>query len=183
MKFIIGLIIATLIIGSLGCIGQKPSESVNTLIESKEPFIDKVHQEVFEALKLNDSLLFDLGFNQCDTNQLRILVSSDFEFYHDQAGITDSKESFIQSIAGLCNMNYRPTRELDVESLEVHLLKANGKVYGAIQKGKHRFYGEEENRPKYLTSTADFTHLWIIEEGNWKIKRVLSYNHKEPDNE
>ena len=79
-------------------------------------------------------------------------------------------------------MTYRPIRELEEESLEVYILKDNGKVYGALQKGIHKFYGEEENKPKYLTSTADFTHLWIIEDGEWKLKRVISYNHKIPEN-
>lgn len=75
-------------------------------------------------------------------------------------------------------MNYKATRELVPNSLSIHLLKNNGEIYGAIQNGKHHFYGEEENRPKFLTSTADFTHLWIIEDNDWKVKRVLSYNHQ-----
>ena len=66
--------------------------------------------------------------------------------------------------------------------MSIHLLRNGGEIYGAIQNGKHRFYGEENNRPKYLTSTADFTHLWVIEEENWKLKRVLSFNHKEAEN-
>lgn len=161
--------------------GCKNSNVINNdnLEDSNQKIIDKDHQKIFEKLRLNDSLLFKLGFNQCDTNQIKILTSNDFEFYHDQAGIINSKKLFIQSISGLCNMDYRPTRELDKNSLEVHLLRENGKIYGAIQNGKHNFYGEEKNKPKYLTSTASFTHLWIIEEQDWKLKRVLSYNHRE----
>lgn len=141
---------------------------------------DPERLEVFEMLRLKDSLLFDQGFNHCDTAQLRILVSDDLEFYHDQSGIQTSKEMFIKGIAGLCHMDYKPTRELDEASLEVHLLKNNGKLYGAIQKGIHAFYGEEDGKPKYLTSTAKFTHVWILEEGAWKLKRVLSYDHQTP---
>ncbi len=141
---------------------------------------DDQRLEIFHQLKQADSLLFDLGFNQCDTAQLRILVSDDLEFYHDQSGLMTSKEIFIKGIAGLCHMNYKPTRELDESSLEVHLLKNNGQLYGAIQKGEHAFYGEEEGKPKYLTSTAKFTHVWILEEGAWRLKRVLSYDHQTP---
>ena len=178
------ILILIAFVGVLGCTNSNlnETENINSDISSKQ-IVDTIHQEVFDELKRNDSLLFELGFNQCDTNQVRILTSDNFEFYHDQAGITNSKELFIQSISGLCNMTYRPTRELDEKSLEVHILRNNGKIYGAIQNGKHRFYGEEANRAKYLTSTADFTHLWIIEEGNWKLKRVFSYNHREPENE
>lgn len=141
---------------------------------------DSQRLEVFHLLKQKDSLLFDLGFNQCDTAQLRILVSDDLEFFHDQSGLLTSKEIFIKGIASLCHMNYKATRELDVSSLEVHLLKNNGQLYGAIQKGNHSFYGEEAGKPKYLTSTAKFTHVWILEEGKWMLKRVLSYDHKTP---
>ena len=170
-------------IGVFGCKNSKSPETENKNSNNSSKYIvDIKHQEIFDELKHNDSLLFELGFNQCDTNQIRVLTSVDFEFYHDQAGITNSKELFIQSISGLCKMTYRPTRELDEKSLEVHFLKDNGKIYGAIQNGIHRFYGEEENKPKYLTSTADFIHLWIIEDGNWKLKRVISYNHRMPEN-
>ncbi len=139
---------------------------------------DKEYQETYAELRKNDSQLFDLGFNQCDTIELKKLISDDFEFYHDQSGITDSKERFIQTVSGLCNMSYRATRELKKGSLELFLLKNNGTLYGAIQKGEHMFYGKEKDKPKYLTSTASFTHIWIKEEGMWKLKRVLSYNHK-----
>ena len=141
---------------------------------------DSERLAIFEILRQKDSLLFDRGFNHCDTAQLRILVSDDLEFYHDQSGLLESKEIFIQGIAGLCHMSYKPTRKLDDNSLEVHLLRNNGQLYGAIQKGAHAFYGEEEGKPKYLTSTAKFTHVWILEEGSWRLKRVLSYDHQTP---
>ena len=140
-------------------------------------------EQVFTQLQTQDSLLFGLGFNQCDTSLLRQLVSDDFEFYHDQSGVNTSKEAFLQGIAGLCQMNYKPTRELKTGSLEVHLLYNQGQLYGAIQNGHHLFYGEEADKPKYLTSTADFTHLWLLEEGSWKLKRVLSFNHQVPEGE
>lgn len=133
--------------------------------------------EVFNQLQIRDSLLFEWGFNQCDTARAGQLISEDLEFYHDQGGITPSKEAFLRSVTGLCKLDYKPSRELDANSLEVHLLKNNGKLYGAIQSGTHRFFGQKGNEPKYLTSTAKFIHLWILEEGDWKLKRVLSYDH------
>ena len=143
---------------------------------------DQERLAVFEILRQNDSLLFKLGYNKCDTATLRTLISDDFEFYHDQAGVLNSKDFFIKGIAGLCHMNYKATRELNKNSLEVHLLKNNGKLYGAIQRGEHAFYGEENDKPKYLTSTAKFTHVWILNEGTWMLKRVLSYDHASPKN-
>lgn len=140
--------------------------------------IDKEHINIFNLLLKMDSLLFEIGLNNCDTNQIKKLTSIDLEFYHDQAGITSTQESFVQSIKGLCSMDYKATREMDQKSLSVHLLKNRGNLYGAIQSGTHSFYAEQGKQPKYLTSTASFTHLWIIENENWKLKRALSFNHQ-----
>ncbi|MBK6480113.1 MAG: nuclear transport factor 2 family protein [Saprospiraceae bacterium] len=137
-------------------------------------------QEIFYELRQKDSLVFNLGFNHCDSTQLRMLLSDDLEFYHDQNGILKSKEILIQSIPNLCKMDYKPIRVLIDNSLQVFPLFSNGKIYGAIQTGIHEFYGEEKDKPRYLTSTAKFTHVWIIEGGEWKLKRILSYDHVIP---
>lgn len=50
-------------------------------------------QEIFYELRQKDSLVFNLGFNHCDSTQLRMLLSDDLEFYHDQNGILKSKKS------------------------------------------------------------------------------------------
>jgi hypothetical protein len=139
-------------------------------------------QKLFDELKAKDSLIFNLGFNNCDTMQLRILISDDLEFYHDQSGLLESKEIFIQTIPNLCKMDYKPIRVLVDGSLQVFPLYANGELYGAIQTGVHEFYGEEKDKPRYLTSTAKFTHVWVIEGGEWKLKRILSYDHVIPKN-
>ena len=59
--------------------------------------------ELYQIIKEKDSLLFNLGFNNCDISHFENLISEKFEFYHDQSGITNSKSSFIKSIQnGLC---------------------------------------------------------------------------------
>ena len=140
------------------------------------------NQDLFNHLQEKDSLLFQIGFNKCDTAVVRKLISNDFEFYHDQSGVLNSNETFILGIAGLCQMNYEATRELTAGTLKVFPLYNNGNLYGAIQSGEHSFYGEEKDKPKYLTSNAKFTHVWILENAEWKLKRVLSYDHVTPKN-
>ena len=82
--------------------------------------------ELYKTIKTKDSLLFNLGFNNCDLSQFENLVSENFEFYHDQLGITDSKSAFINNIQNeLCKLNYKPKRMLIENSVEVYPLKNN----------------------------------------------------------
>jgi CubicO group peptidase (beta-lactamase class C family) len=136
--------------------------------------------DLFRVLKMKDSLLFQLGYNNCDIQQFGELISDNFEFYHDEAGMMSSKTTFISSVRdGLCKLPYKPSRELEESSLKVYPLQKNGVLYGAMQTGTHRFYAVEKNKPKYLTSTAKFTHVWMLMEGAWKLTRAYSYDHKE----
>ncbi|MCB9346071.1 MAG: nuclear transport factor 2 family protein [Lewinellaceae bacterium] len=135
--------------------------------------------ELFQTLRAKDSLLFNVGFNTCDISQFKALVSEDMEFYHDQSGITGSKADFIAGMEnGLCKMEYKARRELVEGSLRVFPMNNNGNLYGAIQTGEHRFYAKYPEKEEVLTSTAIFTHLWLLEEGEWRLSRVLSYDHK-----
>jgi hypothetical protein len=137
--------------------------------------------QLYKSLKTNDSLLFNVGFNTCDIHQFEDLLSDNFEFYHDESGITSSKTPFITSIRdGLCTLPYKPRRQLIETSLEVYPLKRDGTLYGAVQMGEHQFFAAEKDKPEYLTSTAKFTHLWLLENGSWKLSRVLSYSHQVP---
>jgi hypothetical protein len=47
-----------------------------------------------------------------------------------------------------------------------------------IQNGVHSFYENIEGNPERFASMAKFTHLWILENGEWKLLRSLSYDHQ-----
>ena len=127
------------------------------------------NSDLFTTLKTKDSLLFEVGFNQCHLNQLGKLVIDDLEFYHDKDGITKSKKQFINSIKEhLCFSGKNIIkRVLDKTSLEVFPLYQEDKLYGALQTGIHSF-GQTKAR---------FSHIWLLEDNEWKISRVISYNH------
>lgn len=140
------------------------------------------YTELYKTINKKDSLLFNVGFNNCEMVQFENLVSDNFEFYHDKAGIVKSKIEFILNIkSGVCSIEYKAKRKLDSTKTEVYPLYNNGKLYGAIQNGVHRFYAMDEKNIEYLTSTAKFTHLWTLEKGKWKLRKGLSYNHKDFD--
>jgi CubicO group peptidase (beta-lactamase class C family) len=136
--------------------------------------------ELYKVIIKKDSLLFNIGFNNCNISQFEILVSDNFEFYHDKGGIVSSKSKFIKNIkSGICDIEYKAIRKLDTTQTEIFPLHSNGVLYGAIQCGVHKFYALEENKEEYITSIAKFTHLWILENGLWKLSKGLSYDHKE----
>ena len=130
--------------------------------------------DLFKTLQKNDSLIFDSSFNTCNLNILAQLINEDFEFYHDKSGVLEGKKDFIDNTKnGLCKSPHKLRRELLKETLEVFpLMNNDGTIYAAIQKGRHRFY-ENEKR----TSIAYFTHLWVLKDDKWLLKRVLSYDH------
>lgn len=140
------------------------------------------NSELFLTLKANDSILFGSGFNQCDMNAFEQFLAEDLEFYHDKGGILKSKKAFIENFKnGICGSpDYSSRRELVPGSLEVFPLAANGKIYGAIQKGVHRFYEQAKGKPEQAGSIAKFSHLWLLEEGQWKLARAFSYDHQMP---
>lgn len=133
---------------------------------------------LFRQLYSADSLLFTVGFNHCNLQPFELLIDDDFEFYHDKAGITLSKQAFLDDIRnGLCKNSYQAVRVLEPGSLQVFPLEKSGVLYGAIQTGIHHFYALEKDGVKRYTSSARFTHVWILEGGHWKLKRALSYDH------
>ena len=145
--------------------------------------VDK-SDDLYKTIKEKDSLLFDIGFNNCNIEILQDLISREFTFFHDQSGITKSKDAFIESVQnGLCKLPYKAFRTLNQGSTYIYPLFNNNIIYGAIQNGEHDFYALQGDNQKYLTSTAKFTHVWIVENGEWKLRSVLSFNHKDIEKE
>jgi len=136
------------------------------------------NSELFLTLKKQDSIFFERGFNQCDIDYLKKTISDDLKFYHDQSGFQDRSTFFENTKRYICSSPERkPVRKLEEGSLEVFPLHDNGVLYGAIQNGVHNFYIREANKDDVWTSTAKFTHVWILENNTWKISEVLSYDH------
>jgi hypothetical protein len=135
------------------------------------------NSDLYKTLKSKDSIIFERTFNRCELEKLDNVINDDFEFYHDVAG-QESRENFFLSVKNnICsNPNKKPIRKLVDKSLKVYPLKKDGKLYGAIQRGKHLFFIKENNKLT-PTGSALFTHVWILKNNSWKLKRVLSYNH------
>lgn len=138
------------------------------------------NSEIFKTLKAKDSILFKIGFNTCEVARSAELMTEDLEFYHDKGGVTTSKKAFVNQMkTGLCKKdNPEKTYRFLVEgSLEVFPLYNQGELYGALQNGKHFFSPIASMTYEETDNDALFSHLWIIEGREWKLKRVISYNH------
>lgn len=139
--------------------------------------------DLFNTLKEKDSILFDAAFNQCDIATLNGMFTEDFEFYHDKGGLTKGKDTFINQMKEGCSNRKQgepqhAKRFLVAGSLKVFPLYKNGELYGAIQQGVHTFEFLNEKKAYQKGDITKYTHLWVLEEGNWKIKRELSYDHQ-----
>ena len=135
--------------------------------------------ELYKTILFQDSLLFDIGFNQCAISQLEKILSDDFEFYHDQSGTSDKTKFLSDLTNGLCAApdNYQARRELIPESTNIYALSTDGNLYGAIQEGTHQFYEKQEGQSEKFGSSAKFTHVWMLENGTWKLTRSFSFEH------
>ena len=139
------------------------------------------NSELFQSLKKQDSIFFERSFNLCDLEYLNKAIHKDLIFFHDQGGIQNRNDFLENTRKNICsNPNQKPIRKLEENSLQVFPLYNNGKLYGAIQSGIHNFYIREPNKEDVPTSKAKFTHVWLLENGDWLLKEVLSYDHNDP---
>ncbi|MGA9985709.1 MAG: nuclear transport factor 2 family protein [Acidobacteriaceae bacterium] len=128
-----------------------------------------VQDRLFDTVAGLDRRLFD-AYNTCDLPTLGAMVTDDLEFYHDKTGLAVGKQSFVDSIRN--NICGKTQRVLIPGSMEVHRLDH----YGAVETGRHRFShpGHEE----LGIGEAKFITLWQFKDGEWKVARVISYDHE-----
>lgn len=142
---------------------------------------EEKNSTLYKDILSRDSLLFNVGFNTCDVSQFENLLSNNFEFYHDKDSIQD-RNLFLKNIRkGLCGSTktYQARRDLVPGSTEIYPLSKNGILYGALQIGIHQFFESTPEGKDKFGSTARFTHVWILENGIWKLRRSFSYDHQE----
>ena len=135
--------------------------------------------ELVALLAEKDRQLFDAVFG-CKLDLLATLVADDFEFIHDKWGQTaDSGARFLEAMRENCKgqetgQNFRARRELVEGSMTVHVLNN----FGAMQMGEHRFYALQPGLPDRLTEDGKFIDVWRQVDGEWKLARVISYDHR-----
>ena len=119
-----------------------------------------------------DRALFD-AFNRCELEKLESYFSPELEFYHDNDGLSASRAKFISDVKKNVCGKFR--RELIPGTLEVWPLGE----YGAVYSGTHRFCQFAASK---CEGTGRFLHILSNSGGEWRITRVVSYDHRSNSN-
>ncbi|WP_444903903.1 nuclear transport factor 2 family protein [Microbulbifer sp. DLAB2-AF] len=159
---------------------------MSTALAEQHPVVagPQATKELEQEITTVDSQLFDAVFNSCDIDKLSQLVTEDLEMYHDKWGKTaSSAQEFLDGISGMCERqksgsDIKARRELIAKSVKIFPINN----YGAIQTGTHNFYGIHANNKEVLRESGQFTHLWQKVDGQWKLARVLSFDHQPANN-
>ena len=126
-------------------------------------------KELFNKVANLDSALF-AAYNSKNLDLMKTYFTSDLEWYQDNGGLINFEKVF-NNFQSIFNRDYDLKRNLINESLEVHPIED----YGAIEIGMHQFKHIENG--KLEVGTFKFLMIWKNDNGNWKISRVISYDH------
>jgi hypothetical protein len=155
-------------------VAAEPKQAVVRLTPGAPP----ASPELIAELAEKDRQLFDAVFG-CKLDELAALIADDFEFFHDKHGLTaDSGAKFMDGMRANCERqktgeNFRARRELVEGSMTVYVLNN----YGTMQMGEHRFYALQPGQADKLTESGKFIDLWRRIDSEWKLARVISYDH------
>lgn len=157
--------LCTLILLLTSCTSTKNIQKPN----SKQIYIptDKL---LYQTILEQDSLLFG-AFNDRNITTLKSYFTNKLEVYQDNTGLRNFDET-VQAFTGVFKMDYILTRRPIIESIEVYPLKN----YGAIETGQHTFCHTENG--KLESATFKFVHIWENKDGQWKVAKIITYDHK-----
>ena len=134
--------------------------------EKKVAVTDKA---LFTKIAQMDSALFD-AYNSKNLELLKTFFTKDLEWYQDNGGLMAYEEVFT-NFQSIFNKDYDLKRNLIEGSLVVHPIKG----FGAIEIGQHQFKHIENG--KLEVGTFKFLMIWKNDKGQWKISRVVSFDH------
>lgn len=142
----------------------------------------QTEQEKLSATIFHLDSAFWNAYNNCDTAHFGDFVSDDVEFYHDKGGVTLGAKALIESLnKNICgNAGFKLRRQAVAGTVKVYPMQDGDKIYGAIISGEHLFFITNKGKPEFQSGVANFTQLWQLKNGTWKMTRILSYNHHEP---
>ena len=140
-----------------------------TPVQAQEKKVAPTSEALYHEIEQMDQILFD-AFNKKDFAKFKSLFTEDLEWFQDNGGLL-SYETVFTNFENMFQNENKLTRKLVPGSLEVHPVKD----YGAIQIGIHEFRHLENGKEE--TGTFKFLMIWKKKDNQWKISRVVSYDH------
>ncbi|TGE08181.1 nuclear transport factor 2 family protein [Hymenobacter fodinae] len=130
-----------------------------------------VSPALYRTIARLDSAMF-VAFNRHDLAQLQTFFAYDLEFYHDKGGLANFEQT-MQGFRNLFEQNKTTglNRQLVPGTLEVFPIKD----YGAVETYQHRFCHVENGKDD--CGTFKNMMVWRLRDGQWKVTRVVSYDH------
>lgn len=138
-------------------------------VSAQEKKVAPTSQALFKEIAHMDSVLFD-AFNHQNMAMFKPLFTEDLEWFQDNGGLLPYNTVF-KNFQDNFQKDFKLTRKLVEGSLEVHPIKD----YGAIEIGVHQFRHIENGKEE--VGTFKFLMIWRNKDGQWKISRVVSYDH------
>ncbi len=138
-------------------------------VSAQEKKVAPTPKELYQEIYTKDSLMFQ-AFNAQNMEKFKPFFTDDLEWYQDNGGLIAYKTVF-ENFANTFKKDYKLTRQLVKETLEVHPLKD----YGAIEIGTHQFRHIENGKEEI--GTFKFLMIWQKRNDQWRISRVVSYDH------
>ncbi len=130
--------------------------------------------EIFQV----DSLMFSTAQKDCDLESYESFLAEDFEYFHDKAGFTPSKEAEMADMAIFCGKEQRSRQPLRRELIKNTLKVFPMENYGALEFCDHLFYLQINDGTEKLIGSGKMTALWKRENSGWKVARIFSYDHQ-----
>lgn len=143
--------------------------SFSAKVFSQEKKVAPTSITLYQEIAKMDSVMFN-AFNRQDFKTFKALFTEDLEWFQDNDGLV-AYETVFQNFENTFKRDYKLTRELVKGSLEVHPIKN----YGAIEIGEHQFKHIENGKEEI--GTFKFLMIWKFDNNQWKISRVISYDH------
>ena len=125
--------------------------------------------ELYNEIEQMDYIMFE-AFNNKEFAKFKSLFTEDLEWFQDNGGLL-SYETVFTNFENMFKNENKLTRKLVKGSLEVHPIKD----YGAIEIGVHEFRHMENGKEEI--GTFKFLMIWKKQDNQWKISRVISYDH------
>ncbi|MEQ8473456.1 MAG: nuclear transport factor 2 family protein [Marinoscillum sp.] len=158
LKFHLTILTITLILSAVTCFSQQSGE-----------LYDKIAQL--------DSLYFSAQ-NECDLEKYSFYLSEDFEFFHDKGGYTASKDDEMKGMAIFCGEDQRTRQPLRRELIDSTLQVFPMDNYGALEVCEHVFHLQIPDGTEKVVSSGKMTALWKLINNEWKLARIISYDHQ-----